>query len=126
MLDNNQTHEMLDRLRKYQAKAVMKMVWAMSLPGNDIICIAQGGGKSHIIAELAHQLKKPVIVVCPNKEILEQNISKMESYMPREDIGVFSASMNEKTIKQITFGTIQSMYKTPELFKDFEIVIYDD
>ena len=108
-------------LRNYQKEVIKKIMWAKNLEGNDIIAIAQGGGKSHIIAELAHRLN-PVIVICPTKEVLEQNISKMEEYMPREEIGVFSASMNEKTIKNITFGTIQSMYKVPELFKGFKIV----
>jgi len=112
-------------LRNYQKEVIKKIMWAKNLEGNDIICVAQGGGKSHIIAELAHRLN-PVIVICPTKEVLEQNISKMEEYMPREEIGVFSASMNEKTIKNITFGTIQSMYKVPEKFKGFEIVIYDE
>lgn len=113
-------------LRPYQLEVVNKIMWAKDLPGNDIITVAQGGGKSVIIAEVAHRLGKPVLVICPNKEILEQNIDKMEHLVPREEIGVFSASMKEKTIKPITFGTIQSMYKKPELFTGFDIVIYDE
>ncbi len=113
-------------LRPYQEDAIRKIMWAKDLEGNDIICIAQGGGKSHIIAELNHRLKASILTICPNKEILEQNIEKMEQLMPRDKIGVFSASMNEKTVKDITYGTIQSMYKHPKLFKDFKIVIYDE
>ena len=114
------------KLRPYQEKVVKQIMWAKDLPGNDVICVAQGGGKSVIIAETANRLGKPVLVVCPNKEVLEQNIDKMTHIMPREEIGVFSASMNEKTIKPITFGMIQSMYKKPELFRGFDIVIYDE
>lgn len=113
------------KLRPYQEEVVKKIMWAKDLPGNDVICVAQGGGKSVIIAETANQLGK-VLVICPNKEILEQDVSKMEHYVDRENIGVFSASMGEKTIKRITFGTIQSMYKKPELFAGFDIVIYDE
>lgn len=114
------------KLRPYQQQVVNQIMESKDTLGNDVIVVAQGGGKSIIIAELAHQLGQPVLVVCPNKEILEQNIDKMQSYLSREEIGVFSASMNEKTIKTVTFGTIQSMYKTPELFKGFAIVIYDE
>ena len=114
------------KLRPYQEKVVEKIMWAKDLPGNDVIAVCQGGGKSVIIAEVAHRLGKPVLVICPNKEILEQNISKMTHHVNREDIGVYSASMGEKTIRKITFGTIQSMYKTPEKFKGFDIVIYDE
>jgi len=113
-------------LRPYQEEIVKKVLWAKDLPGNDVVVAAQGSGKSLIIAEVAHRLGKPVLVICPNKEILEQDIEKMSHLMPREDIGVFSASMGEKNIKQITFGTIQSMYKVPELFAGFDVVIYDE
>lgn len=114
------------KLRQYQEEVVSKIMWAKDLPGNDVIAVCQGGGKSLIIAETAHRLNKPVLVICPNKEILEQDIDKMLNYVGREEIGVFSASMGEKTIKRITFGTIQSMYKQPELFSGFDIVIYDE
>lgn len=114
------------KLRPYQQDVINKIMASKNQPGNDVIVVAQGGGKSIIIAELAHQLNQPVLIICPNKEILEQNLSKMENYLDREEIGVFSASMNEKTIKPVTFGTIQSMYKTPEKFKGFGIVIYDE
>lgn len=113
-------------LRPYQKQVVDKIMWAKDLPGNDVITVAQGGGKSVIIAETANRLGRPVVVVCPNKEILEQNVEKMSHVMPREDIGIFSASMNEKTVKKVTFGTIQSMYKVTELFKEFDVVIYDE
>lgn len=113
-------------LRPYQEQAVSKILWAMKLPGNDIIVLPQGSGKSLVIAAVADKLQAPVLIVCPNKEILEQDIEKMTHYMKREDIGVFSASMGEKTVKKVTFGTIQSMYKNPELFKGFNIVIYDE
>lgn len=102
------------------------MEWAMSLEGNDFISVGQGGGKSLIIAGFVDRIKKPILVICPTKEILQQDVEKMLSYVDKEKIGIFSASMDEKTIKDITFGTIQSMYRKPELFTNFDIVIYDE
>lgn len=113
-------------LRPYQEECVSKMLWAMTLNGNDLIVAGQGAGKSIIIAEFAHRLNQPVLIICPNKELTEQNINKMAHYMPREDIGVYSASLNEKTVKPITFGTIQSMYKNPENFRMFNVAIIDE
>lgn len=114
------------KLRGYQQTAVDRILWDRKNPGNSIICLPQGSGKSLVIAAVADKLQAPVLIICPNKEILEQDLEKMTHYMKREDIGVFSASMNEKTIKRVTFGTIQSMYKKTELFKEFDIVIYDE
>lgn len=113
-------------LRPYQEECVNKMFWALNLEGNDLISIGQGLGKSIIIAEFAHRLNKPVLVLCLSKELLEQDIEKMSAYIPRDEIGVYSASLNEKTIKPITFGTVQSLYKNPEKFRDFDIAIYDE
>lgn len=114
------------KLRPYQEECIKKMFWSLDLEGNDLISIGQGLGKSIIIAEFAHQLKRPVLVLCLSKELLEQDIEKMATYIPREEIGVYSASMNEKTIKPITFGTVQSLYKHPEKFRGFDIAIYDE
>lgn len=113
------------KLRPYQEEAVRRIMLSKDIPGNDIVCIAQGGGKSLIIADVASKLGK-VLVICPNKEILEQNVDKMQHYVNKDKIGIYSASMNEKTIKKITFGTIGSMYKKSSLFIDFNIVIFDE
>lgn len=113
-------------LRKYQEEAVSKMLWSINLVGNDIVCLPTGSGKSLVIADFAHKLGKPVLILQPSKELLEQNVSKMEQYVDREEIGIFSASMNEKTIKPITFGTIQSVHKHPQLFQAFNVAIVDE
>jgi DNA repair protein RadD len=114
------------QLREYQEECVAKMEWAMDLEGNDIVSVGQGGGKSIIIAEFVNRIKKPILVLCPNKELLEQNIRKMSTYIDKKDIGIYSASLNEKTIKKITFGTIQSVYKNSKDFAKFDIAIVDE
>lgn len=114
------------QLRDYQVNAVSKMIWDMQNPGNSIVCLPTGSGKSLVIADFVHKLGKPVLILQPSKELLEQNVNKMGLYVDIEEIGVYSASMNEKTIKPITFGTIQSVYKSPELFRQFEVAIVDE
>jgi hypothetical protein len=47
-------------------------------------------------------------------------------YVDRSQVGIYSASMKEKTINFYTFATIQSIYQKPEEFKHFEIVIIDE
>jgi DNA repair protein RadD len=117
-------------LREYQKQAVSRMLWDMENAGNSILSMAQGSGKSHVIAEFAHRLNKPILILCPNKEILEQNINKMKNYVDEEEIGVFSASINRKDVpnimKKFFFATIQSVYKHPELFLNFDVAIVDE
>lgn len=110
-------------LRLYQTEAVNKMVWARQLEGNDLISLPQGSGKSLVISELAKQLNEPILILTPSKELLEQDKEKLEHWTP---VNVYSAGMKEKTIGNITLGTIQSVYKNPELFTDFKVVIVDE
>jgi len=113
-------------LRPYQQEAVRKMLRRKNQDGNELVVIATGGGKSLVIAEFAHQLGKPVLILQPSKELLEQNVNKMLTYVSKDEIGIFSASMNSHTINTFTFATIGSIYKKPELFAHFDTVILDE
>lgn len=115
-------------LRDYQKQALEKMLWAMGkgLDGNDLIVLPTGAGKSIVISALANALNQPILILQPSKEILEQNLAKLQLYVDRTQIGVYSASMNEKTIGHYTFATIQSIYTKPDFFKHFKLVIIDE
>jgi len=113
-------------LRPYQQQALDKILWAQKLEGNDICVLPTGAGKSIVIAELANALNQPILILQPTKEILEQNYEKLSQYVDIEDIGIYSASMNQKIIKHYTFATIQSIYKKPDDFKHFKMVIIDE
>jgi len=114
------------KLREYQKEAIEKIKWSMTIEGNDIVVLPTGAGKSIVIAELANYLDTDILILQPSKEILEQNKNKLGLYVDQEDIGTFSASLGEKDIKKYTFATIGSIYKIPEQFKHFRIVLLDE
>lgn len=113
-------------LRPYQADAVSKLMWAQKFPEPDICSLPTGSGKSLVIADLAHRLNKPTLILQPTKEILEQNLAKMMTYVPLVEIGVYSASMNRKDFGFFTFATIGSIYQKPQEFLHFKQVIIDE
>lgn len=115
-------------LRPYQQLVVDAIIHEISTrpSGNAVVCAATGSGKSLIIAEVANRLNKPILIIVPTREILEQNVEKMLQYVPRSEVGIYSASMDEKTIGKYTFATIQSIYKKPEQFIHFGLVIIDE
>ena len=115
-------------LRPYQQQCFERVLWSMEniSTGNDIAVMPTASGKSIVVATLAHRLNAPVLILQPNKEILEQNLEKMTHYVDRSEIGVFSASMNERTINTYTFATIQSIYTRAELFAHFGVFIIDE
>jgi DNA repair protein RadD len=114
-------------LYEHQKSAVDKMVWALSaLGGNSVISIPTGGGKSHVISGFVEATGLPVLILCLTKELVEQDLEKLKQVVSEDEIGVYSASMNEKQVKKYTIGTIQSVKKHPELFTHYTVVILDE
>lgn len=113
-------------LRDYQQEAADIAVKTLRTSSNPfIILAATGAGKSIIIADICHQLDEPVLILQPNKEILEQNYAKLRSYGV-EDVSIYSASVGQKEISKFTYATIGSIKSKPEQFKHFKYVILDE
>lgn len=113
-------------LRDYQQEAVNKIIWDLKQDGNSLCVVATGGGKSIIIAETVRAYTHDTLILQPTKEILEQNYEKLLRYVPKEQIGIYSASMGEKRVSDYTFATIQSIYNDPEFFAHFGLIIIDE
>lgn len=113
-------------LREYQELAVDRAVRSVELEGGDLLVLATGAGKSVVIAEIANRLDREIGILQPNKEILVQNKSKLEHYVSRSEIGVFSASMKQRTIQKYNFAMIGSIYKKAERFYHIGLWIIDE
>lgn len=111
--------------RPYQTAAIDAGVkHLLTGSGNGIIVCPTGGGKSLILAGIAHKLQQPTLIFQPTTEVLYQNLEKMSSYgyMPT----IFSASAGHKQVSEITFATIGSAVNKPDLFKKFKYVLIDE
>lgn len=114
------------QLRPYQTMAVQSVLDRYNLPTRDVVVLPTGSGKSIVIADAVKNINQPALILQPSAEILEQNKQKLELYYPSGDIGVYSASMNEKIVNRITLATIGSVAKHPELFQHFPLVMADE
>lgn len=113
-------------LRDYQRNASNAALNAFcKTKRNGLLVLPTGSGKSLVIADIAAKLDKPLIVFCPSKEILEQNVEKFRSYGIL-DFGVYSASAGCKDINRITFATIGSVNNHVDDFKAFRYVLVDE
>ncbi len=113
-------------LRPYQREAVDAAVSFLKGPAkhNAIEVLPTGSGKSLIIANIVAELGAPVLIFQPSKEILEQNLSKLQSYGYRA--AVYSASKGRTEISNITFATIGSVVGKTNLFDNFRYIIVDE
>jgi len=112
-------------LRDYQKVAVDALVNKKEA-GGWILALPVGGGKSLIIAEATRQLNCPTLIICPSQEILKQDREKLLEYVDKNEIGTYSASLRSKVIKKFTLCTLGSVYRKPELFSHFGLIIIDE
>lgn len=92
--------------------------------GGLLVC-PTGGGKSWIIADIAHRLNAPILIFAPSKELLLQDFDKME----RIEKGIstmYSASVGQKRISMITFATIGSAIRHIDDFDVFRYILIDE
>ena len=82
-------------------------------------------GKSIIIANVAQKFPdKYFINICPNMELTSQNAEKYCSYGFKASI--CSASLGRRELSQVVFGTIGTLKKYADYFKDKDVVILCD
>lgn len=114
------------KLRKYQASAILESLDYLYSKQklNMISVLPTAAGKSIVIANIAKNLDHPVLCIQPSKELLVQNYNKLISY--GYEAGIYSASLNKREVSKITYATIGSIYKKPELFSEFKYIIVDE
>ena len=74
-----------------------------------------GFGKSYLISAVANEYKEPILVLQPNKELLEQNLGKLELMGGKAT--VYSASVGVKEASELTYATLGSIKNKVEVFK---------
>ena len=118
-------------LRPNQKNFIKKCTDAILHSSTPCLGIASTGfGKSIAIANICYNISDiktnaKVLILQPSKEILEQNYAKMK-YYGIDSIGIYSASMNSKTIGKYTMATIGSIKNCSELLKGVEYIIIDE
>lgn len=128
--------------RWYQEEAVE----ALFLASQDKNChplaaIPTAAGKTPIVCKLVDKIlsedpKENVLILSHVKEILEQDHDALRDFFEWDEeadclsdysnIGVYSQGLKRKEIKKITVAGIQSVWRKPELFKDFGKIIIDE
>jgi DNA repair protein RadD len=91
-----------------------------------IIVAPTAFGKSIVIAHIAKGIGEKVMVLQPTKELLEQNYGKFTNLGGTASI--YSASMGEKEIGDVTYATLKSIIKVTQEIRKLGItkVIIDE
>lgn len=104
--------------------------WKANSSGRPILVCPTGSGKSFIVASIIEKISKRYpryrfLIATHTKEIVSQNATELQGVMPAEPIGIYSAGLNQKVVRRITFGNIQSLYKRARDLQ-FDMLIVDE
>lgn len=121
------------KLRYYQTAAVNAAMgfFRAKTPGNPLIEMPTGSGKSHVLAAICEEIQGewgdiPILILSHTKEILVQDYEKLRLYMPEKIIGLYSSGLGIRDIENITVAGIHSVFRKPQLFKHFKLIIIDE
>ena len=118
------------QLRPYQEDAVNDTFqYLEEMKGNPCLCLATGSGKSLILAEIIRRWPKDqgILLLSHRAEILKQNLQKIQSLLPLEPIGIYSATLKQKRIRRITVAQVQSFArKAKDIEYKFSLIIIDE
>jgi DNA repair protein RadD len=115
-------------LRTNQIEPVTIGIEFFKLPkmAPSIIVAPTAFGKSIVIAHIAKGIGEKVLVLQPSKELLEQNYNKFIFF--GGDASIYSASMGQKELGDVTYATIGSIISIGHKFREMGVskVIIDE
>lgn len=117
---------------RYYQTAANDAVWEFlsTKPGNPLVVLPTGAGKSLVIAMLARQALEfggRVVVLAHRKELLQQNAEKIRVLLPGFDVGIFSAGLKSKeTSQDVLCAGIQSVYRKASEIGSRHLIIVDE
>ena len=120
-------------LRPYQREAIQSIFtfFKQKRGKRPLVQAPTGSGKSYMIAGFCNEVNRrwpsqKILIISHVKEILEQDYKALKNLLPTADLGLYSAGLKKKKIRNITIAGIHSIYNKPDLFKQFDIIIVDE
>jgi DNA repair protein RadD len=120
------------KLRNYQQGAIDAVYHHLrTRDDNPCIVIPTGGGKTPIIAQLCRDVVQQwngrVLVLAHIKELLEQSAQTLRRCEPNLPIGVYSARLNRRDIREpVIVAGIQSVFKRACELDAFDLILVDE
>lgn len=120
------------KLRWYQEEALSSLwQYFCDKPGNPLIAMPTGTGKSLVIAEIVRRVMgypgQRIMMLTHVKELIVQNMDELLALWPTAPAGIYSAGVGRRDyLYPITYAGIGSVSKRANLFGKVDIVIIDE
>lgn len=120
------------KLRYYQAAAIESIYdWFGAGKNAPLIVTPTGSGKSVILAEFVRRActefpSTHILVITHIKELVSQDVAAIRRMWPQGSVGVYSAGLGKRQLKQVTVAGIQSVYNKAAFHGRFDLIIVDE
>lgn len=121
-------------LRPYQRQAI-DSIYNYFRSGNDghpLVVAPTGCGKSLILSKFAEETLKAypnvrILILAHRKELLQQNLEKLQQFWPQAPVGVYSAGLKSRELGySITVAGVASIFNKARQLGWVDIVIIDE
>lgn len=121
-------------LRPYQQESI-DAVWGYWARGgmHPLVVLPTGAGKSMVLGSLAHRIVDgggQVLIATHRAELIAQNeracLRFFEERQGRKTIGVYSAGLRRREVRQITVGGVQSLFRKTGKLGAVDVLIVDE
>ena len=121
------------QLRYYQVEAIDALYnWFDTRPGNPLIVLPTGTGKSLVIADfcmgaLTMAPDTKIMILTHVRELITQNYQELLDLWPFAPAGINSAGVGSRSTNEpIIFAGIQSVHRDAEKFQKVDVVLVDE
>lgn len=120
------------KLRPYQREAIDSLAPYFSRGGNGpLIVLPTGTGKSVVLGEFVREACQQwptthILVLTHDRRLVGQDAKKIAECWPSAPLGVYSAGLKMRQLRQITVASIQSVYKKKHFYGRFDLIIIDE
>ena len=119
--------------RDYQTYAVNRAFdYLYTATGNGVIVMPTGTGKSHVISGIVQRAlyERPnatIHMLTHVKELIEQNLEKLQEAWPQAPVGVFSAGLGKKQNNMpVIYGGVKSMMNAIDDLPTPDLTLIDE
>lgn len=122
---------MIPRAYQFEAEEAVFDYWSEE-PGNPLVDLATGCGKSLVMARLIQRLltgwtDMRVMVITHVAELIEQNYLELLGIWPFAPAGIYSAGLNRRDAKsQIIFAGIQTVHSKAAQIGYVDVIMVDE
>ena len=120
-------------LRTYQREAIDAVFdYWQNEPGNPLIDLATGTGKSLVMAQLITELLSGwphmrVVIAAHVEELISQNYEELVGVWPFAPAGIYAASLNRRDYhSQIMFASIHTVYNKTHQIGHVDVLMVDE